>query len=139
MLASEKLNAILEIVDQAEERGENRNAPVELSGNDRERIRRIRRCKPTIEGAVLKGYKKGDFVFAYCPMCRKWHMHGHGEQLRESDVRKGSRLGTWIAHCRNDEAFQAYDVALYTKTEIREICGSLRLYPEKSAAESSTD
>ncbi len=139
MLASEKLNAILEIVDEAEALGGSRNEPVTLSGVDRERIRRIRRCKPTIEAAVLKGYKKGDFVFVWCPMCRKWHMHGHAEQLRESDVRKGSRLGSWVAHCRDDDSFREYDVAMFTKTEIREICGSLRLYPERSAAESSTD
>ena len=139
MLASEKLNAVLEIVDRAEELGGSRNEAVTLSGNDREMIRRIRRSKPTITGAVLRGYKKGDFVFVWCSLCRKWHMHGHAEQLRESDVRKGGRLGTWVAHCRNDESFQTYDVAIFTKVEIKEICGSLALYPGKRAEESSTD
>ena len=131
MLASEKLKAILEIVDQAEAIGEgSRNDPISLSGNDRERIRQIRRTKPTIEAAILKGYKQGEVVFAWCPICRNWHMHGHTEQLRPGHVRKGSRVGNWISHCRNDDAFQAYDVSLFTRREIEAISGSLAHYPE---------
>jgi len=130
MLASEKLKAILEVVDAADARSEGtRNDPISLTGNDRQRIRQIRRTKPSVENAILKGYKKDAFVFAYCPICRKWHMHGHAEAVRAGDVRKGSRIGNWISHCRNEDAFQAYDVSLFTRTEIEAISRSLGHYP----------
>jgi len=67
---------------------------------------------------VLKCYRKGGQLKAWCPFCATWHLHGAGSGLgpREKSHR--------VAHCTEpDSPFRqtGYYLQMMTKKELAEI------------------
>jgi len=64
-------------------------------------------------------------VKAWCPYCKKWHIHGY------PDKKKGRKIGHWSAHCTNAQSpFKdgGYEIKLLTKKEIGQIADSIEFY-----------
>lgn len=79
---------------------------------------------------VLKCFPTGVQVKAWCPFCKKWHMHGYTSDL------KSYRNSHCVAHCVNKKSpFHdgGYYLKLMTKAEIRQISDSIDLYPRKGS------
>lgn len=73
---------------------------------------------------VLKGIlTPSGRVKAWCPFCKKWHLHGYPERKKP-----GLSAGHWAPHCEtSDSPFWGggYEIRLMTKKEIHNISDSL--------------
>ena len=76
---------------------------------------------------VLKCYPIGNGqVKAWCPFCKEWHIHGHGEKITSA-----KSLGHWNAECHDKNSpFHArgYYLKLMSKKEIADISAGLKFY-----------
>lgn len=69
---------------------------------------------------ILKGYISGNQIFVYCPYCKKFHIHGAG------DEEKAGKKTLRSSHCTAEpNNFDGYYVQRFNKKECKELIKNL--------------
>ncbi len=143
MLDSQRLELIVAIIDRARERTDKevRRTFKQILGELRPvELRQIYETASHKDDhkhkgvARLKAYYRDEHVYAWCAYCQEFHVHGFQAselELAGNRIARGGRIGRWVPHCHNDDAFYTYDISLFTPEEIGHIADSIAAYPGK--------
>jgi len=92
------------------------------------------------DGGMLIRMSRHDIIIQYdikawCPFCKKWHVHGHSIVIDKGvrsgiEIRGGRNLGHRTAHCGDNSPFRetGYYLKLMTKKELNEVSKALSFY-----------
>lgn len=95
------------------------------------------------DGSILMRMSKHDIIIQYdikawCPFCKKWHVHGHSITVDKgiptnSGLFGGKNLGHRTAHCGDGSPFKktGYYLKLMSKKELNEMSRSLHFYTKE--------